>query len=79
MNQSWVDASRFNRKTGQDIWAVDYTAHPLLDPEFDQQGSRLLYLTRMTFRRILRSDGKDNGPGVICLINRMTQPHDQSS
>ena len=35
---------------------MDYTAHPLLDPGFDRQGSRLLYLTRMTFRRILRSD-----------------------
>jgi len=36
--------------------AVDLSAHPLLDPAFPQQSSRLLYLVRMTFRRILKSD-----------------------
>jgi hypothetical protein len=56
MNQSWVDASRIDRTTTQEIRAVDHTAHPLLDPDFAQQGSRLLYLIRMTFRRILKSD-----------------------
>ncbi|MEN8008723.1 MAG: hypothetical protein ABFS42_17065, partial [Candidatus Krumholzibacteriota bacterium] len=33
-----------------------YTAHPLLDPEFGTKGSRLLYLTRLNFRRIVRDD-----------------------
>ncbi|MCB1185112.1 hypothetical protein KDM41_16945 [bacterium] len=56
MNQSWVDASRINRAPTTDIWAVDHTAHPLLDPDFARSGSRLLYLIRMTFRRILKSD-----------------------
>ena len=41
---------------GGDPWAVDYEAHPLLDPAFPPRGSRLGQLTRMTFRRILRSD-----------------------
>ncbi len=35
---------------------MDFTAHPLLDPNFDKKGSRLLYLIRMTFRRIVKSD-----------------------
>jgi hypothetical protein len=35
---------------------VDYTAHPLLDPDFATKGSRLLYLTRLNFRRIVRDD-----------------------
>ena len=56
MNQSWVDATRINRTTGTEGGAVDHTAHPLLDPNFDKKGSRLLYLIRMTFRRIVRSD-----------------------
>jgi hypothetical protein len=41
---------------GGDPWAVDYDAHPLLDPGFPPRGSRLGQLTRLTFRRILRSD-----------------------
>lgn len=41
---------------GNDPWAVDYDAHPLLDPRFPPRGSRLGQLTRLTFRRILRSD-----------------------
>jgi len=56
MNQSWIDASHINRDTRQGNRAVDFTAHPLLDPDFATNGSRLLYLIRMTFRRILRSD-----------------------
>jgi hypothetical protein len=35
---------------------VDYDAHPLLDPAFPPRSSRLGQLTRLTFRRILRSD-----------------------
>lgn len=56
MYQSWVDATRIRSGSDKDIWAVDFTAHPLLDPQFAAQGSRLLYLTRLNFRRIIRDD-----------------------
>jgi len=56
MYQSWVDATRTSYGAAEDIWAVDYTAHPLLDPDFAAKGSRLLYLTRLNFRRIVRDD-----------------------
>jgi hypothetical protein len=56
MYQSWVDASRINRGKDRDIWAVDFTAHPLLDPDFPRKRSRLLHLTRLTYRRIIRDD-----------------------
>lgn len=56
MYQSWVDASRINRDKSRDIWAVDFTAHPLLDPEFPNKRSRLLQLTRLTYRRIVSDD-----------------------
>lgn len=56
MYQSWVDAARISRDKSRDIWAVDFTAHPLLDPEFPNKRSRLLQLTRLTYRRILRDD-----------------------
>ncbi|MEN8007207.1 MAG: hypothetical protein ABFS42_09340 [Candidatus Krumholzibacteriota bacterium] len=56
MYQSWVDATRIRQGTDEDIWAVDYTAHPLLDPDFATKGSRLLYLTRLNFRRIVRDE-----------------------
>ena len=56
MYQRWVDATRIRNGFAEDIWAVDYTAHPLLDPDFATKGSRLLYLTRLNFRRIIRDD-----------------------
>ncbi|RKZ11761.1 hypothetical protein DRQ50_13050 [bacterium] len=56
MNQNWVDAKAIRGDATGDIWAVDFTAHPLLDPEFPRQRSRLLYLTRLTFRRIMEDD-----------------------
>lgn len=56
MNQTWVDADRIVRDTGKQGESVDHTAHPLLDPLFASKSSRLLYLIRMTFRRILKSD-----------------------
>jgi hypothetical protein len=54
MFQAWADASK--NGAPEDIWAVDFTAHPLLDPDFAAKGSRLLYLTRLNFRRIIRDD-----------------------
>ena len=56
MHQSWVDATRISNGSEKDIWAVDFTAHPLLDPDFAAKGSRLLYLTRLNFRRMVRDD-----------------------
>jgi hypothetical protein len=56
MYQSWVDATRIHSGADKDIWAVDFTAHPLLDPDFPTKSSRLLYLTRLNFRRIIRDD-----------------------
>ncbi len=39
------------------MWAVDFTAHPMLDPEFTHRPSRLQTLTRLAYRRILQSEG----------------------
>ena len=56
MFESWVDSSRNGRDNNRDIWAVDFTAHPLLDPEFPRKRTRLLHLTRLTYRRIIRDE-----------------------
>jgi hypothetical protein len=56
MYQGWVDASRISRENNGDIWAVDFTAHPMLDPDFASQSTRQLYLNRLTYRRIMRDD-----------------------
>ncbi len=40
-----------------DKWAVDHTAHPLLDPNFPLKRSRLLHLTRLSYRR-MREDNE---------------------
>ncbi len=39
-----------------DKWAVDHTAHPLLDPNFPHKRSRLLHLTRLSYRRMREDD-----------------------
>jgi len=56
MYQSWVDASRIKSDPDRDIWSVDHSAHPLLDPDFARKRSRQLHLTRLTYRRILNDD-----------------------
>jgi hypothetical protein len=56
MYQSWANANGIRKSSDPDVWAVDYTAHPLLDPEFARKRSRLLRLTRLTFRRIMSDD-----------------------
>jgi hypothetical protein len=56
MNLPWVDTKNGNGEPRRDIWAVDYTAHPLLDPNFAESPSRLLKLSRQSYRRILRGD-----------------------
>lgn len=37
-------------------WAVDHTAHPLLDPNFSTKRSRLLHLIRLSYRRMRQDD-----------------------
>ncbi|HPF69660.1 MAG TPA: hypothetical protein PLQ13_03230 [Candidatus Krumholzibacteria bacterium] len=56
MYQNWVDASRIRPSGNGDIWAVDHTAHPLLDPGFGTRRSRVLALTRQKYHRILTDD-----------------------
>ena len=57
MYQNWVDATTaIGEKGEQDIWAVHWAAHPLLDPDFQRNGGRLLQLMRQHFRRIIRDD-----------------------
>ncbi len=36
MYQNWVDATAIGEKVQRDIWAVDWAAHPLLDPDFQR-------------------------------------------
>lgn len=56
MYQSWVDASRIRNDNAGDIWAVDHTAHPLLDPGFADRRTRVLHLARLKYRRMLEDD-----------------------
>jgi len=56
MYQNWANAKGIHTSSDPDIWAVDFTAHPLLDPDFPRKRSRLLHLTRLTFRRIMKND-----------------------
>jgi len=56
MSHNWSDTTRFHTDSGRDIWAVDFTAHPLLDPDFHLKRSRLLQLTRLTLKRMRNDD-----------------------
>lgn len=56
MLENWVDVSKINHQADSDLWAVDRTAHPPLDPFFARRPTRLQSLTRLTYRRILRDD-----------------------
>ncbi len=56
MYRNWVDSTKLNHHTEQDMWAVDFTAHPMLDPGFTHHSSRLQTLTRLTYRRIVQDD-----------------------
>ena len=72
MYQSWVDATIIGKDVEQDPWAADFSAHPLLDPDFQRKGGRLLQLMRNNFRRIIRDDdayrrelGRFYHPGLV--------------
>jgi hypothetical protein len=56
MDGRWVEEATFRNGDGRDIWKVDHSAHPLLDPEFPKRRSRLLHLTRQAYRRVLSSE-----------------------
>ena len=74
MYQSWVDASRIRHDGGSDIWAVDHTAHPLLDPAFATSRSRVLALTRLKYHRLLTDDDAYRRE-----LARLFQPGDEAA
>jgi len=56
MRRQWVETSHLQNHYGEDIWAVDYTAFPLLDPTFPERPSRLLHLIQSSYDRIRSGD-----------------------
>jgi hypothetical protein len=54
MHQSWLEST--TNGSEKDIWAVDFTAHPFLDPEFPLKRTRFLDLARLTYGRIRKSN-----------------------
>lgn len=52
MHEYWLKPGGDPKQNDVDIWAVDFTAHPLLDPDFPQLRSRLLDLGRRDHERI---------------------------
>ena len=56
MHQSWLETASNGNGIDKDIWAVDFTAHPLLNPDFPRKPSRLLQLSRLNFRRMIKDD-----------------------
>lgn len=56
MYRNWIDSTKITRRSEQDLWAVDFTAHPMLDPQFTRHPSRLQALTRLAYGRILQDE-----------------------
>ncbi len=56
MYERWVDATHLSTRDDGDPWAVDYTAHPLLDPTFTQRPSRVGRFFHEMSRRIEHDD-----------------------
>jgi hypothetical protein len=64
MQQEWVKSDKihnglngFSGGNGdKDIWDVDCSAHPMLDPRFPERPSRLLRFIEMTYERIAGDD-----------------------
>lgn len=57
MNEQWIGADRLARTWNDVRWDVDTSAHPLLDPEFLDQPSRLRRFLELTNERITDDDG----------------------
>jgi len=69
MGERRHDPGDSNEVDNERFWAVDYTAHPMLDPEFASRSSRLLHFARMTFERM------GNGEAAYCHETaRLLQP-----
>jgi hypothetical protein len=57
MREHWVEAEHLREpRGGEDFWAVDTAAHPLLDPAFPEHPSRLRRFLRGFYERIRRDD-----------------------
>ena len=70
MNRRWVDASNLEtRNAGGDPWAVDYAAHPLLDPRFVNRRTRLGRFFQQMYIRI-----RDDDEAYRDEIRRMLNP-----
>ncbi len=52
MNEQWIRADRILDSWQTIRWDVDYTAHPLLDPDFLSRPSRLRRFLNLTYDRI---------------------------
>ncbi len=73
MRHQWVEASHLQNNDGEDIWAVNYTAFPMLDPHLPDKPSRLLQLIRATYDRI-RNDDKAYCHETARLLRPMANP-----
>ena len=56
MYRNWIDSNKITRRSEEDLWAVDFTAHPMLDPQFTRHPSRLQALTRVAYGRIVQDE-----------------------
>ncbi len=56
MHNPWVTPDRILPQNGAIDWAVDYTAHPFLDPTMPDRASRLRRFTQLTWERIRDDD-----------------------
>lgn len=56
MQEHWVEQERLRGPSGEDIWAVDWSAHPLLDPAFPERPSRQRRFLRLFYERIRRDE-----------------------
>ncbi len=56
MRHQWVESSHLKNGQGEDIWSVDITAFPLLNPHFSEKPSRQLRLIRSTYEEIRGDD-----------------------
>lgn len=56
MNEQWIRADRIAASWRDIRWDADFTAHPLLDPEFLERPSRLRRFLQHTYQRILTDE-----------------------
>ncbi len=56
MNEQWIRADRIVAPWDAVSWNADFTAHPLLDPDFLGRPSRLRRFLQLTYQRILADE-----------------------